>query len=103
MPVCFFANSCQMLKISIICGISNSSVVPRIMYANNGDTELIVTNILISSKIRMTIGISPKNQKKKHCLMCMAINICCCCCGCCCCLIISNIIGFFVGKWADIS
>ena len=40
-----------------MCGMSNSSVVPRIMYANNGDAELLVTNISISSKNSMTISI----------------------------------------------
>ena len=39
-----------------MCGTSNSSVVPRIKYANNGDPELLVTNISISSKNRMTIS-----------------------------------------------
>ena len=39
---------------SIICEMSNSSVVPRIMYVKNGDSEMLVTNISISSKNRMT-------------------------------------------------
>ena len=39
-----------------MCGISNNSVVPRIKCANNGDPELLVTNISISSKNRMTIS-----------------------------------------------
>ena len=44
-----------------MCGMSNSSVVPRIMYVvfsvvNNGDPELLVTNISISSKTRMTMS-----------------------------------------------
>ena len=33
-----------------MCGMSNSNVVPRIEYANNGDAELLVTKISISSK-----------------------------------------------------
>ena len=40
-----------------MCGMNNSSVVPRITFVNNNDAELIVTNIRISSKIRMTIGV----------------------------------------------
>ena len=52
MPV-FFANLWNM---SIMCGMRNSSVVPGIKYVNNGDAEVFVTNISISSKNRMTIS-----------------------------------------------
>ena len=55
MPI-FFANLWQTQNISIMCGMSNSSVVPRIEYANNGDAELIVTKISISSKSSMTMS-----------------------------------------------
>ena len=55
MPI-FFANLWQMKDISIMCGMSNSSVVPRIKYVNNSDAELLVTNITIPSKNRMTIS-----------------------------------------------
>ena len=37
-----------------MCGTSNSSVDPRIKYVNNGDAEVLVTNISI--KNRMTIS-----------------------------------------------
>ena len=40
-----------------MCGTSNSSVVTRTMSANNGDPELLVTNISIPSKNRITISI----------------------------------------------
>ena len=39
-----------------MCGTSNSNVVPRIRYVNNGDAELLVKNISISSKTSMTIS-----------------------------------------------
>ena len=39
-----------------MCGMSNSSVVPRVKKVNDGDAELLVTNISISSKIRITIS-----------------------------------------------
>ena len=38
-----------------MCGMSNSSVDPRIRYANNFE-EILVTNISISSKNRMTMS-----------------------------------------------
>ena len=38
-----------------MCGMSDSSVVPRIMYVNDDDAELVVTNISISSKNRITM------------------------------------------------
>ena len=57
MPI-LFANLWQTQNISIMCGTSNSSVVPRIMHGNiNGGREVLVTNISISSKNRMTISI----------------------------------------------
>ena len=40
-----------------MCGTSNSSVVPRIKYVNNSDPEMLVTNVSISSKNRITISI----------------------------------------------
>ena len=49
MPI-FFANLWHMWNISIMCGMSNSSVDPRIRY----DLEVLVTNISI--KNRMTIS-----------------------------------------------
>ena len=52
----FFANLWQTQNISIMCGMSNSSVVPRITYANNGDSELLVKKICTSSKTSMTIS-----------------------------------------------
>ena len=55
MPV-FFANLWQVKNISIMCGMSNSSVVPRIMHVNNGDEEVFDTNISISNKNRITIS-----------------------------------------------
>ena len=55
MPI-FFANLWQTQNISIMCGMSNSSVVPRIEYAINGDAELIVTKLSISSKNSMTMS-----------------------------------------------
>ena len=39
-----------------MCGTSNSNVDARIMYANNGDAELLVTNISNSSENSMTIS-----------------------------------------------
>ena len=39
-----------------MCGTSNSNVAPRMMYANNGDAELLVTKISISSQNSMTIS-----------------------------------------------
>ena len=39
-----------------MCGMSTSSVVPRVKKVNDGDGELLVTNISISSKIRITIS-----------------------------------------------
>ena len=56
MPI-LFANFWQTQNITIMCGMSNSSVVPRITYANNGDSELLVKKISTSSKSRMTISI----------------------------------------------
>ena len=40
-----------------MCGMSNSSVDPRIMSANNGDPEVLATNISVPSKNRITISI----------------------------------------------
>ena len=37
-------------------GTSNSGVVPRVKKVNDDDAELLVTNISISSKIRITIS-----------------------------------------------
>ena len=51
------------------------------MYVNNGDAELIVTNICISCKIRMTILV----------LVLLWWWL----------LLLNDIIGFLVGKWAD--
>ena len=56
MPI-LFANLWQMKNIGIMCGMSNSSVVPKIKYVTSGVPELLVTNISISSKNRMTISI----------------------------------------------
>ena len=39
-----------------MCGTSNSSVDPRIKYVDNDDPEVLVTNISILSKNRMTIS-----------------------------------------------
>ena len=39
-----------------MCGMSNSSVVPRVKYVNDGDAELLATNISILSKNRMIIS-----------------------------------------------
>ena len=39
-----------------MCGMRNSSVVPGIRYVIIGDAEVVVTNISISSKNRMTIS-----------------------------------------------
>ena len=39
-----------------MCGTSNSSVVPRRGYVNNGDEEMFDTKISISSKNRITIS-----------------------------------------------
>ena len=50
MPI-FFASLWQTQNISIMFGMSNSSVVPRMLHA-----ELLVANISISSKNRMTIS-----------------------------------------------
>ena len=40
-----------------MCGMSKSSVVPRIKSANNGTTEVVVTNVSTPSKNRITISI----------------------------------------------
>ena len=55
MPI-FIANLWQTWNISIMCGMSNSSVVTRIMNVNNGDEEVFDTHISISSKNRITIS-----------------------------------------------
>ena len=39
-----------------MCGMSNSSIDPRIRYVINDDAEVLVTYISISSKNRMTIS-----------------------------------------------
>ena len=39
-----------------MCGMSNSNIVPRIEYANNGDGELLVAKNSISSKSSMTMS-----------------------------------------------
>ena len=39
-----------------MCGMSNSSVDPRIRYDINDDAQVVVTNISISSKNRITIS-----------------------------------------------
>ena len=54
MPV-FFANLWQVKNISIMCGMNNSSVAPRIMMvmqiqSSRGVPELLVSNISTSSK-----------------------------------------------------
>ena len=53
MPI-FFAN---VWNISIMCGMSSSSVVvvPITLYVNNDDPEVLVVNISNSSKNRMTL------------------------------------------------
>ena len=54
MPI-LFANVWQIQNISIMCGMSNSSVSPKITYVNNDDdAEVLVMNI--SSTNRTTIS-----------------------------------------------
>ena len=39
-----------------MCGMINSSVLPRIMYVDNDDPGVLVASVSISSKNRMTIS-----------------------------------------------